>query len=141
VVWALASLTVLATGCASVSPANAPAAARNTPSDKLCTITRNSLERLLVAGHVLSAAEAELSRRGETCAAWYAKSQRDAAALGAAAAVFNRSAMPSPATANRSTGFFKRDYTSGFNRICIYDSLGSEVAITIRSVDICPLTN
>lgn len=29
---------------------------------------------------------------------------------------------------------------SGMNKICYYDCLGSEAAITISSVDLCPLT-
>lgn len=30
--------------------------------------------------------------------------------------------------------------TSGMNRICYYDCLGSEAAITISSVELCPLS-
>ena len=30
--------------------------------------------------------------------------------------------------------------TSGFNKICYYDCLGSAAAITISSVSLCPLT-
>lgn len=40
----------------------------------------------------------------------------------------------------QATAFLKGSYVSGMNRICIYDRLGSEVAITLRSVDICPLS-
>ena len=29
---------------------------------------------------------------------------------------------------------------SGMNKICYYDCLGSEAAITIRSVELCPLS-
>lgn len=36
--------------------------------------------------------------------------------------------------------FFKRSYDSGFNRICFYDRLGSEVAITISATALCPQT-
>lgn len=38
------------------------------------------------------------------------------------------------------TAFLKGEKTSGFNKICFYDNLGSEVAITIKSTDLCPLT-
>ena len=38
------------------------------------------------------------------------------------------------------TAFFKYDRTSGMNKICYYDHLGSEVAITIRSTSLCPMT-
>jgi hypothetical protein len=34
--------------------------------------------------------------------------------------------------------FLKRNYQSGFNRVCIYDRLGSEVAVTIGSTALCP---
>lgn len=36
--------------------------------------------------------------------------------------------------------FFKRTYISGFNRICIYDRMGSQFVTTLQSTDICPLT-
>lgn len=36
--------------------------------------------------------------------------------------------------------FFKRSYISGFNRICIYDRMGSQFVTTLQSTDICPLT-
>lgn len=32
------------------------------------------------------------------------------------------------------------EYTSGFNKICIYNCLGSETAITIGATQLCPLT-
>ena len=38
------------------------------------------------------------------------------------------------------TAFLKSEKTSGFNKICFYDHVGSEVAITIKSTDLCPLT-
>ena len=38
------------------------------------------------------------------------------------------------------TAFLKGEYISGMNKICLYDHLGSTVAITIRSVQLCPLT-
>jgi hypothetical protein len=36
--------------------------------------------------------------------------------------------------------FFKHDYVSGMNKICVYDCLGSDAAITIGAVQLCPLT-
>ena len=36
--------------------------------------------------------------------------------------------------------FFKGEQISGFNKICYYDCLGSLTAITIGSVELCPLT-
>ncbi len=38
------------------------------------------------------------------------------------------------------TAFFKYERTSGMKKICFYDYLGSEVAITIGAVQLCPLT-
>jgi len=38
------------------------------------------------------------------------------------------------------TAFLKGEYISGMNKICLYDHLGSTVAITISSVQLCPLT-
>ena len=38
------------------------------------------------------------------------------------------------------TAFFKYERTSGMNKICFYDYLGSEVAITQSAVSLCPLT-
>lgn len=34
----------------------------------------------------------------------------------------------------------KGEYTSGMNKICIYDCLGSDASITVSSVELCPLT-
>lgn len=36
--------------------------------------------------------------------------------------------------------FLKHDYVSGMNKICVYDCLGSDAAITIGAVQLCPLT-
>ena len=38
------------------------------------------------------------------------------------------------------TCFFRYEQTSGMNKICYYDCLGSLAAITISSVRLCPLT-
>jgi hypothetical protein len=38
------------------------------------------------------------------------------------------------------TCFFQREETSGLNKICYYDCLGSPAAITIRASQICPVT-
>lgn len=36
--------------------------------------------------------------------------------------------------------FFKYERTSGLNKICFYDCCGSERAITVSSVTLCPLS-
>mgnify|MGYP006124345933 FL=1 len=38
------------------------------------------------------------------------------------------------------TCFKKTEYQSGFNKICIYNCLGSDKAITIKNTQLCPLT-
>lgn len=43
--------------------------------------------------------------------------------------------------ANAAVTCFKvTEYTSGLNKICIYNCLGSEAAITIGATQLCPLT-
>jgi hypothetical protein len=36
--------------------------------------------------------------------------------------------------------FFKYEQPAGLNKICFYDHLGSDVAITISAVELCPLS-
>lgn len=38
------------------------------------------------------------------------------------------------------TCFKTGERTSGMNKICFYDCLGSEAAITIKSTELCPLS-
>ena len=38
------------------------------------------------------------------------------------------------------TAFLKYERVSGMNKICVYDHLGSEVAITKKSWQVCPRT-
>lgn len=42
--------------------------------------------------------------------------------------------------AHAGTAFFLRERTSATTRICYYDYLGSEYAITIPLLQMCPLT-
>jgi hypothetical protein len=37
------------------------------------------------------------------------------------------------------TAFLKHSYVSGSNRICVYDHLGSDYTITIKSYKVCPV--
>jgi len=37
------------------------------------------------------------------------------------------------------TCFYKSEYTSGMNKICIYDCAGSQAAITVGAAQLCPL--
>ncbi len=43
-------------------------------------------------------------------------------------------------TAYAATGFLKGEKISGMNKICYYDCLGGEAAITIKSTELCPST-
>jgi hypothetical protein len=45
-----------------------------------------------------------------------------------------------PTTRAAVTCFKTGEKTSGFNKICYYDCLGSEAAITIGATQLCPLT-
>ena len=38
------------------------------------------------------------------------------------------------------TCFKSYEYVSGFNKICVYNCLGSDRAITIQSTQLCPLS-
>jgi hypothetical protein len=42
--------------------------------------------------------------------------------------------------AHAARAFFKYERISGMNKICFYDHLGSEVAITISAVKLCPIS-
>lgn len=42
--------------------------------------------------------------------------------------------------ASAGTAFLTGESVSGLNKICYYDHLGSRVAITIKSTQLCPLT-
>ncbi len=50
-----------------------------------------------------------------------------------------RPIAPTP-VATRPVGFLKRHYMSGQNRICVYDQMGSEYAVTIGATSICQLS-
>jgi len=38
------------------------------------------------------------------------------------------------------TAFYKDEYISGMNKICIYDHLGSDFATTVKAYQLCPIT-
>ena len=42
--------------------------------------------------------------------------------------------------ATAGTAFLVREYTTGMTKQCVYDYLGSQVTITIRATQLCPLT-
>ena len=41
---------------------------------------------------------------------------------------------------NRASAFYTSHFISGFNKICIYNRLGSDEAYTFKATDICPLS-
>ena len=57
--------------------------------------------------------------------------------LGFAVALFFLVNAPPGAAA---TGFLKSERTTSFNKVCVYDVLGSAHEINISSVQLCPLT-
>jgi hypothetical protein len=38
------------------------------------------------------------------------------------------------------TGFLRKSYISGMNRICVYDRMGSAYALTVGAAEMCPMT-
>ena len=44
------------------------------------------------------------------------------------------------ATADRETCFLKGEREAGMNRICYYDCVSGDAAITIKSTQLCPVT-
>jgi len=42
--------------------------------------------------------------------------------------------------AEAGTAFFKYEIEAGMNKICVYDYLGSDYAITIKAYKLCPMT-
>lgn len=43
-------------------------------------------------------------------------------------------------SAHATTAFFKYERVNGMNKICVYESVRGDVAITIRATSLCPLT-
>lgn len=42
--------------------------------------------------------------------------------------------------AHAGIAFLQDQYVSGMNRICIYNHLGSEYSLTVKSYETCPVT-
>lgn len=73
-----------------------------------------------------------------------AQAATNAANMAATAAIV-QSLNPSTAPqvgggAAQGPAFLKRQYVSGFNRICVYNRMGSEVAVTIGSAELCQIS-
>ena len=49
--------------------------------------------------------------------------------------------QPQVGMPNRSgTEFLKNEYTQGFNKVCVYDRLGSVDTLVVSATSLCPLT-
>lgn len=46
----------------------------------------------------------------------------------------------SPASPPPPIGFLERNYVDGMNRICVYNSMGSQYVVTVPSASLCPLS-
>lgn len=131
------ALAAVLAGCA--TPAEHRAQAASASSYALCSKLANGV---LAPNEVREIWAFELQHRGENCSQYAAAIDSANAANLRAMQLANqlsqpKSTAPAPAV---SRGFLLRSYVSGMNRICIYNNLGSEVAMTVRSVDICPLS-
>ena len=75
--------------------------------------------------------------------AWIAAVASIAFAAGAApnaAGIWTGASDAQPHQYGNVTCFKTGERTAGMNKICYYDCLGSEAAITVSSVELCPLT-
>lgn len=138
---------VLLVGCATEAPYT-PAEVATFESWRLCYM---ALDFTGYSATSTARARDELRRRRCDCTAEWPRVQieiardqveesRRAQALSAAAAYFGAMGRPSVATPARPTGFLKRQYQSGMNRVCVYDELGSERAVTVGATELCPLS-
>lgn len=66
-----------------------------------------------------------------------AKNRRTAAII---AATLGGAANAQP-TMQHTSGYLKHEFTSGMNKVCVYDHLGSERYVNIGVTDLCPLTS
>jgi len=90
------------------------------------------MSKLILAGLLTTALVLTCCSR----AAW----QRGLAGAAQGAAAAQPTPAPEPAQPTTVTCYGKGEVTSGFNKICYYDCLGSGAAITIPAVGLCPLT-
>jgi outer membrane murein-binding lipoprotein Lpp len=86
-----------------------------------------------------------IQERGDSCGPYAAEmemanARANANISGLAASLSApRPMAPSPQQV-QGRGFLKVQFVQGFNRICVYDDLGSAVHVTIPSTSICPLS-
>lgn len=66
-----------------------------------------------------------------------AKNRRTAAIIAAGLTGARSEMPPQPST----TGFLRREFISGVNRVCVYNHLGSEYFVTVNATELCPLSD
>ena len=137
--FSLALLLASQPGCVSV--AEQRQASESSSSYTLCSKLVNAV---LAPRETREVWAMELQRRGENCAqhmpAIEASMARDQQVMELSRQLQQpRSTLAAPAP-SPGVGHLKRQYTSGMNRICIYDRLGSEAALTVSAASLCPLT-
>lgn len=87
---------------------------------------------LMIAALVISA--------GQAFAADDGRPTDDTVKLAALEAIMSEPTGPDTRTRVAVTCFKSGERISGMNKICYYDCLGSEAAITIKSHELCPLS-
>lgn len=115
------------------------AVSRSEPSIRLCGSATGNYTYRLVRDPAFPDLYRDLQFAAQLSSVAAQNAQASAASTAAAAALL-QAARPSTSQPPASAlGFLKREYTSGFNRICVYDRLGSEFVVTIASTALCPL--
>jgi len=124
---------------------------QNTPSVKLCMdYLVHGHKPLYFEGRTI---EKVLAQRGENCSQYAGaatqlriQDERSSQALGAMGTQLLKNSGPTPNPNNSygsggaATAFKTGETTKGFNKICMYDQMGSPVVITIGATELCPLT-
>jgi hypothetical protein len=84
---------------------------------------------------------AEVYRRGDSCAPYAAEMAAASAQSQSSLNSLNQRYMqPAVPVQRPATAFLKGEFTQGFNKVCMYDRMGSPVHVTIPATQLCPLT-
>lgn len=102
--------------------------------------TMASLTQLRTCGARVANAKAEAQAKAEQRRRIFQGIARGLAAAGAAASASEREDFVPAPGAGGGVCFKQREWTSGFNKNCVYDCTGSEAVQTISSMAFCPLT-
>jgi hypothetical protein len=139
---------LLGSGCVSMygTPAEREAKISATSSYSLCS---KLVKAQLAPSEVREGWARELQQRGENCSQYVSTIAAEAQAnqqqlnLGLQMLSSPAQSPPPPPVGGGSaagTAFFVRSQVSGMNRVCIYNRLGSAVAITVGAAELCPLS-